>query len=50
MLKLFKFTIKLILGFFIILIAIIGIPVGTPIWLPAVFGAGKGSSGEANTA
>jgi len=46
MFKLFKFTIKLILGFFIIIIAIIGLPIGLPVWLPSIFEALKGHSGE----
>jgi hypothetical protein len=45
MFHLFKFIIKLILGFSITVIAIIGIPIGAPMWLPALFGAGKGYEG-----
>ncbi len=38
---LFKFTTKLFLGCFMTIVAIIGIPIGAPMWLPALFGAGK---------
>ena len=38
---LFKFTTKLILGSLIVIIAIIGIPIGAPAWVPATFVALK---------
>jgi hypothetical protein len=40
-----KFFFKFILGFFITIVAIIGIPIGAPMWLPALFGVGKDHSG-----
>jgi len=46
MLHLFKFPAKLFLGFIIIIVAIIGIPIGAPVWLPALFGAGKDHSDQ----
>jgi len=42
---LFKSTTKLFLGGFIIIVAIIGTPLGAPMWLPALFGAWKDHSG-----
>jgi hypothetical protein len=40
----FKSTTKFILGSFIIIFAIIGIPIGAPAWVPALFEAMKGKS------
>ena len=42
---LFKYTTKFVLGSLIIIFAIIGIPIGAPAWIPAMFEAMKGKTG-----